>query len=212
MPEPAVPRCECRPAVLEAAGGEHYGLMPQFVVLRNGASDRLDLFTEDQVARATAAGYDAQPEFTIDGPTRAFARCAWDSQRGNRPYVYSDELDGHYGLEPLTSTERLAVVDFVRALVDRDRDKLAAAGAFEGGSDPYLWTSPYGRRERVDVQMPPGAHEHWSGGVQRVDTTHAEVVIDLWTAQEEPSDLSLQVGVDTSTDKPHIRFRDLHVM
>ena len=180
-------------------------------VLKHAANGRSDLFTDDQVVQARAAGYD-EAVFRADGPSRAHARRAWDSERSGRDFAYTDEMDGEYGLEPLVAGELSAVVDLVRALVDRDEAALVAAGARDDGRDPYLWTAPYGRWERVDLEMPPGEPNHWSGHVVRSAATAVAVVVDLWTAQEGASDLSLELEVDLSGSDRLIRFKDLHVM
>lgn len=103
-------------------------------------------------------------------------------------------------------------MDFIRALVDRDEAALVAAGAREDGRDPYVWTAPYGRWEHVDLEIPPGEPKRWSGHVVRLAATAVAVVVDLWTAQEGPSDLSLELEVDVSGSDRLIHFKDLHVM
>lgn len=40
----------------------------------------------------------------------------------------------------------------------------------------------------------------------RVDETKTAVVVDLWTLQEGPSDLSLEVVIDTPDGTPRIAF------
>jgi hypothetical protein len=185
--------------------------VPRFVELNHPADGRASLFAEDQVPRAGAAGF-TEPLNEVDAPTRAAARCTLDARKTGYPMPYSPEVDGDFGLEPLPSRELAAVVAFVQALANRDDPSLEAAGAFAAGADPYLWTHDYGARAHVDLEVPPGAPEHWSGHVLRVDETRTAVVVDLWTVQEGPSDLSLAVDVDTSDGAPRIAFRDLHVL
>lgn len=186
-----------------------------FIVLAKADGSDRTLVAADQRAAAEAHGF-TEAEFTVDAPTRAAARRAWDGQRRppGAPPLDPPAPDDH-GLEALTESQRAAVVDLVRAIAAHDRDALAAAGAFDDpDGDPYRWTAPYGRWGRVDVVAPPGDPRHWAGAVIRGEAGEPlQVVIDLWTAQEGPSDLSLEVELDVGPDGTvSARFVGLHVL
>ena len=81
--------------------------------------------------------------------------------------------------------------------------------------DPYHWTHDYGRWGSVDLIAPPGEPRHWAGGVIRRDEPPAwtGIIVDMWTAQEGPSDLSLEAELVAGPDgAPTLRFDNLHVM
>ena len=189
----------------------------EFVVLaKSDGSDRT-LVTAEQRASAEDRGFTIV-EFAVDAPTRGSARRAWDAHRRPLDAASTSDLPGDddYGLESLTDAERLAVISLVAALVQHDRDALAAAGAYDWpDADPYLWTRPYGRWDRVDLVMPPGDPRHWSGGVIRADDSGGQVgvIVDMWTVQEGPSDLSLEADLVPEEDGVvAARFSNLHVM
>lgn len=119
------------------------------------------------------------------------------------------------GLQELTTAELAAVEAIVRALVAGDVEALRAAGGFDDGADPWLWTRDYGDHGRVELVVPPGDPRDWDGAVYRSDTdpTLAAVEVDMWTAQEGRSDLTLQLDlVPTPTGAVTPTFRDLHVL
>lgn len=119
------------------------------------------------------------------------------------------------GLDSLNAAEIGAVRDVVHALVERERATLEAVGAFADGEDPYMWTAPYGRWDRVDLMVPPGPPELWRGDVFHDDSRPgwAAVIVDLWTWQEGPSDLSLELELETTTNGAVVcTFQNLHVM
>ena len=189
--------------------------MTEFLVLAKADGSDRTLVCVDQRAAARQNGY-TMNLFCVDAPTRGFARVAWDAHRGDRAINYSGRVtDDDWGLESLADQERQAVVALVAALVDEDFDALAAAGAYESGSDPYIWTNEYGRWGSVHLVMPPGDPRHWSGGVERPDGLPGpvSVIVDMWTAEEGPSDLSLEAELRTSADGAVVaQFHGLHVM
>lgn len=190
--------------------------VPEFLVLgRPDGSDRT-LVCWDQRDLASDRGFTVV-EFVVDAPTRGFARRAWDSHRAGREIEYAGvETDNDFGLEGLTEPELAAVVAFVEALVECDRPVLDAAGAYDSpDADPYLWTHDYGRWGSVDLTFPPGDPRHWAGGVIRSDDdpARASIIVDMWTAQEGPSDLSLEAELTVGADgDATLRFENLHVM
>ncbi len=169
----------------------------------------------DQRVAAAQHGY-TTVSFEVEAPTRGYARQAWDASRSGRDIKYSgSEDDAAWGLEPLAPNELSAVVKLVSALVAVDRAALEAAGAYEHG-DPYEWTRGYGRFAAVHLILPPGQPRHWGGHVLAFNpprSAETSVVVDMWTAEEGPSDLSLECDL-TSDDHGHVeaRFRDLHVL
>ena len=191
--------------------------VPQFLVLAKVDGTRWELVCSDQRAMASEHGF-TLVEFSVDAPTRGFARKAWDARRSGREIRYEGQSsDDEDGLESLSDAERAAVVGLVRALVEKDRDALEAAGAYQEGpdADPYMFTQPYGPRDRVDLVMPPGDARHWAGGVIRDDKDPAWVglVVDMWTEQEGPSELSLEADLFEDEDGDiSAQFIQLHVM
>jgi hypothetical protein len=130
-------------------------------------------------------------------------------------------MAGDRGLEELAADELAAVERTVRALVAHDVAWLEAIGAYDGQSDPYVWTRDYGRWDHVDLAVPPGQPASWEGSVIRSDPQAASeagadpayVVVDMWTAQEGRSDLSLELDLAAGPDgSVSTRFRGLHVM
>lgn len=189
------------------------GRTVEFVVLaKSDGSDRA-LVSAEQSASAIEHGFDAI-EFRVNASTRGAARLAWDAhRRGDDTRPMQNVDDDAYGIESLTDAERAAAVVLVTALVEHDRPVLEAAGAYAANDDdPYLWTKPYGRWDRVDLALPPGDPRHWSGGVDR-GLGRVHVVVDMWTIQEGPSDLSLEAELVTGPDgQIQARFDNLHVM
>lgn len=190
--------------------------MPEFFVLAKPDGSDRTLVCSDQSETADSHGFTVV-EFSIEAPTRGFARKAWDSHRSGHEIAYARmETDNDFGLELLTDQELTVVVGFVIALVEHDRSALEAAGAYDSpDADPYRWTHNYGSWGSVDLIVPPGDPRHWAGGVLRLDDSPVSVaiVVDMWTEQEGPSDLSLEaqlipgINGDMTT-----RFANLHVM
>lgn len=190
----------------------------EFVVLaKSDGSDRA-LVSAEQSSSAIEHGFTVV-EFRVEASTRGGARRRWDDHRtGRQPSVVGpvdavEEADA-WGLESLTDAERAAVVDLVVALAEHDRPVLEEAGAYATyDGDPYAWTLQYGRWGRVDLIVPPGDPRHWAGGVDRWRPSWIRVIVDMWTAQEGPSDLSLETDVLTDADgRVRARFDHLHVM
>jgi len=190
------------------------GVVMEFVVLAKPDGSDRTLVSAEQRSAAADSGFSVV-EFLVDAPTRGAARRAWDAHRHGEDTPSTEPSDDDYGLESLSDVERAAMVGLVGALVERDRKQLEAAGAYDPpGADPYLWTQPYGRWDRVDLVMPPGDPRHWSGEVIRADDDRrwVGVVVDMWTAQEGPSDLSLEADLVKDDGSVRARFSNLHVM
>ena len=107
----------------------------------------------------------------------------------------------------LSEAELAAVVEAVRAVVERDREALDAIDAYAGGDDPYTWTRGYGRWGEVELVMPPGDPRSWEMHVMRNEAA-ARVEVEMWTRQEGRSDLTLKLDVDPL----RTAFRGLYVM
>lgn len=188
--------------------------MAKFFVLSKTDGSERTLVCSDQQAAAEHHGFTVV-EFAVEAPTRGFARRAWDADRTGGAIQYDGRpSDDDWGLESLSDAERAAVVRLVDALVREDEKALEAAGAYRfPGEDPYMWTTSYGRWERVDLELPPGDPFHWAGGVLRADDGEAfGVVVDMWTHQEGPSDLSLVADLDRAGAQVTAHFSNLHVM
>ncbi len=190
--------------------------MPDFLVLAKADGSDRTLACSDQRDLASKKGFTVV-EFVVDAPTRGYARRAWDSHRAGRDIEYAGtDTDNDFGLEGLTERELAAVVAFIEALVAHDRAALEAAGAYDSPDvDPYLWTHEYGRWGSVDLIAPPGDPRHWAGGVIRNGGRPAwtAVIVDMWTVQEGPSDLSLEAELTAGTGADAtLRFDNLHVM
>jgi hypothetical protein len=111
----------------------------------------------------------------------------------------------------LSDEEALLVERAVRALVEHDRPTLEEMGAYDDGADPYLWTRDYGRWGEVDLVMPPGPVRDWSVDGQRNTEEGAVMLdVDLWTAQEGRSDLTLSLQLNPA--EAQVRIEDLHVL
>jgi hypothetical protein len=185
----------------------------EFVVLAKDDGSRSVLLAADQAPLAREHGY-TTVEFTAVARTRGLARDAWDRHRGSQQPGDAETITNEWGLESLTDAQRAAVVGIVRALVQEDRGALEAVGAYEYG-DPFEWTRRYGTMGQVHLIMPPGDSRHWGGAVDmdEGDTRWAGVDVDMWTEQEGPSDLSLQVELqDGPGDEIELTFRSLHVL
>lgn len=127
------------------------------------------------------------------------------------PRVYTEG-----GPALLSDAESDYLVQVVRALVHGDRDVLEDIGAYAHGNDPYRWTRDYGHRGEVHFIMPPGDIGDWPVDVMQVDDRPGVsfLVVDLWTAEEGRSDLSLELNLSTDKDggAVHGEFVNLHVM
>ena len=111
----------------------------------------------------------------------------------------------------LTEEEVALVERAMRALVERDRAALEQMGAYDDGADPYLWTRGYGQWGQVDLVTPPGSPREWSvNGGRDTDDGDAWVDVDLWTAQEGRSDLTVSLELIPAQDR--VRIEDLHVL
>jgi hypothetical protein len=188
------------------------GPMTEFLVL-SADDGRQQLVAADQADVARQHGY-TTVEFTTHASTRGLARAAWDAHRGGMQLGDESEITNAWGLESLTDAQRESVVELVQTLVSKDRTSLERFGAYAYG-DPYQWTKPYGRWDEVELRMPPGDPAHWGGGVE-TDASNpgwAYVIVDMWTRQEGPSDLSLEVELErTAAGDAVASFRELHVM
>jgi hypothetical protein len=122
--------------------------------------------------------------------------------------------DDDRGLRVLTAGELQAVVDVVHALVAKDVGLLRSVGAYDDGADPYLWTRDYGDWGDVEMVVPPGEPRDWSGDVMQweAEPGFSSVAVDMWTAQEGRSDLTLELELTTAAGSTTIRFKDLHVL
>ena len=103
----------------------------------------------------------------------------------------------------LTEHEAALVERAVRALVERDRAELEAMAAYEGGADPYLWT------EGKQFVLPPGSVREWAVDGSRAADGPAVLDVDLWTAEDGKSDLTLSLEVTADGD---VRIEGLHVL
>lgn len=187
--------------------------MTEFLVLAKADGSNQTLVAADQADVAREHGYTAV-EFATDASSRGLARRAWEVHRGwSGPFDAVEQTDA-WGLESLTDAQREVVTSVVRAFVDHDREVLEVIGAYTYG-DPYEWTRDYGKLGQVDLIVPPGDPTHWGGGVD-TDADRpgwAYVNVDMWTQQEGPSDLSLEVEVQvTATGDRGAAFRMLHAM
>ena len=124
--------------------------------------------------------------FVVDPFVRLF-----DALRGGRPRLEPSEPNP--GAAGLSAAELAAVERAVRALVDHDRPALEAMGAFDDGADIYLWTRDYGRWGTVDLLMPPGEPATWPIYIYRRNNGSCAVDVQMCTAQEGWSDLTLQL-------------------
>jgi hypothetical protein len=125
-----------------------------------------------------------------------------------------DEEEKVPGVEALSDEELAALVRFVRAVIDHDEAVLRAAGAYDDGGDPYLFTRNWRLWDHVDLVMPPGEPRTWVMDVYRDgNTLPAAIVFDMLTVQEGRSDLTLEVHfVAGANDDPIVRFGGLHVL
>ena len=102
-----------------------------------------------------------------------------------------------------------SVEEGVRAVVDRDDDRLALMAPDVG--DLYLWTREYGSNG-VELVMPPGAPQDWD--IDSVDTPGGgkHVEVGMWTRQGR-SDLTLELDLYRNDDgRWRPRILDLHVL
>jgi hypothetical protein len=114
-------------------------------------------------------------------------------------------------MAPRSSALLLAVEEAVRAVVDRDHERLALMAPDAG--DLYLWTPDYGSYGDVELVMPPGASHEWD--IDWIDKRDGgkDVAVGMWTRQEGRSDLTLELHLhrdDEGRWRP--RILDLHVL
>ena len=123
-------------------------------------------------------------------------------------------VDDVPGVESLSDEELAVLVRFVRALVDHDEAVLRNSGAYDDGGDPYMFTRDWPLWDHVDLIMPPGEPRTWEMGVYRDGSTlPAAITFDMFTAQEDRSDLTLEVHLVAGADGDLIvRFGGLHVL
>jgi hypothetical protein len=123
----------------------------------------------------------------------------------------------HFPSDPsLTSDDELValelevVVDAVRGVVDADP---VALRAMEASGDPYLWTRDWGLWHQVTLRMPFGPPETWDIAVVRFDDGNCAADVTMWTREEGPSDLTLQLELQHKANGTiSAIFNDLHVM
>jgi hypothetical protein len=109
------------------------------------------------------------------------------------------------GAGDLQQDELEAVVDAVRATVDRDVETLTAIGAFESGSDPYVWVEE-------PLRLPPGDPREWPISFVRLEDGWYAVDVDMWNDTGR-SDLTLQLELRRAHDGTlRTSFEDLHVL
>ena len=103
-----------------------------------------------------------------------------------------------------------ALSEAVRAVVERDQERLAAIAPDMG--DLYVWTREYGSHG-VDLVLPPGEPDTWEiDAMDTVDgTKHVEVA--MWTRQEGRSDLTLELTLSPGDGRSwQVRILNLHVL
>ena len=120
----------------------------------------------------------------------------------------------------LLSDEELgAVAALVRAVVDRDFDRLREMVPDETRPDDledlYIWTKEWRDWDQMTLVMPPGGPRDWHIYTDNAkpDGSYRFVIVDMWTEQEGFSDLSLEMHLMRSEDGSfHAWFENLHVM
>lgn len=115
--------------------------------------------------------------------------------------------------DQLTDAELVAVEAAVVALVSEDEPALRALGAYDYAIDPYEWVKEYGfTPDEHRLTLPPGPAREWMMHVLRYDDGDSgEVHVDMWT-NDEPSDLTLILGVRETAEGPVLTFDSLHVL
>jgi hypothetical protein len=109
------------------------------------------------------------------------------------------------GAGGLQEDELQAVTDAVRATVERDVEALTAIGAFELGSDPYVWVDE-------PLSVPPGDPRDWPISFIRLEEGWYAVDVEMWTDTGR-SDLTLQLELRRAADGSlRTSFQDLHVL
>jgi hypothetical protein len=117
------------------------------------------------------------------------------------------------GAADLADDELAAVVAAVEALVSEDAEALSAMGAYENGSDPYLFTRDWREWDEVHLKTPPGDPRSWNISVVRTVRGTCDVDIEMWTEEEGRSDLTLQVELTRASDGSlRTTFENLHVL
>ena len=112
--------------------------------------------------------------------------------------------------DDLTELEVQLATRALQALVDHDRASLEAMGAFADGADPYLCTRDHGSWGQVHLVMPPDGPRTWSvSGGRRTDGS-VWLDVDMWTAEEGRSDLTVQLELDPRAGT--VTIEDLHVL
>jgi hypothetical protein len=118
-------------------------------------------------------------------------------------------------LDSLSDAELKAVESLVDALMRRDIEALAAAGAYDFGADPYMYVDDYYRFRGVDLVRPPGPAQRWLGDVIRTpeDPGWAGVCVEIYDRVAGRTDLTLELDLQTAKDgSVRATFIDLHVM
>jgi hypothetical protein len=111
----------------------------------------------------------------------------------------------------LSPAALLAVEEAVRAVVDRDDERLALLAPDAG--DLYVWTRDYGNHGVVDLVVPPGTAEDWDMDSTDMHDGGKHVAVDMWTRQEGRSDLTLELQLHCDEDgRWRPRIVNLHVL
>ena len=103
-----------------------------------------------------------------------------------------------------------AIEEAVRAVVGHDHERLRVIAPKVG--DLYVWTREYGSHG-VDLVMPPGSVDEWPLDICDASDGSKHVIVDMWTAQEGRSDLSLELELnEAATGVWETQVLDLHVL
>jgi hypothetical protein len=113
--------------------------------------------------------------------------------------------------DQLSEAELAAVAALVKAVVERNFDQLSLMVRPEHQPDDleelYVWTKGWRDYDEMTLLMPPGHPRDWQIYTDNAepDGSYRFVVVDMWTKEEGPSDLSLEMDVVRAW------FRLLHV-
>jgi hypothetical protein len=103
--------------------------------------------------------------------------------------------------------------DVVRRVAEGDY-----VGLKRDGIDPYpdadlsLWIREYGERGATVVRLPEEAWEHAEAYPADGVPGTWSVVVDLWTAEEGRSDLSMEATVREVGDRVEVTIDGIHVL